>query len=227
MHKDTYVIIPVYNEGPVIASVIRDVFKKFSNVICVNDGSSDNSLSEIRRAGAIAVNHPINLGQGASIQTGIEYSLQDPGARHFITFDADGQHRTQDAEAMLKHLKKQSLDIVLGSRFLGSAQNIPQLKKILLKAAIRFSNLSTGVHLTDAHNGLRAFNRHVAENLNITMPDMAHSSEIIHRIAECNFMYEEIPVTTLYTEYSKAKGQPLLNSVNIMFDELLQKVSKK
>lgn len=227
MNEDVYIIIPVYNEEKVIRGVVNEVTKHFSKVVCINDGSRDNSGGEILKTKAMLVDHPLNLGQGAALQTGIEYALQDAGAEYFVTFDADGQHSLADVHNMLKYIRDKKIDIVLGSRFLGKTQNISRLKKVILKLAIRFSNLTTGVHLSDAHNGLRVFNRNVAQNLDITMPDMAHASEIIHRIAERKFSYEELPVTIAYTDYSKSKGQSVMNAVNISFDLLLQRVTKK
>ena len=227
MHDDTYVIIPVYNEAARIGEVVQELKRSFRHIVCVDDGSADGSAAEIIKAGAILVQHPINLGQGAALQTGIDHALQDSRAQYFVTFDADGQHRVEDALAMLRHLREHDVDIVLGSRFLGAAKNISPLKKLVLKAAIVFSNRTSGLKLSDAHNGLRVFNRTVAEQLCITMPDMAHASEIIHRIAEHRFRYAELPVTIVYTDYSRAKGQSVLNAVNISFDLLLQRIAKK
>jgi len=227
VNNDTYVIIPVYNEGLHIGKVIKQLKKTFHNIVCVDDGSSDDSAAAIVAAGATIVQHATNLGQGAALQTGIEYALQASNAQYFITFDADGQHRVEDAQKMLGYLKQHPVDIVLGSRFLGAAQGIPVLKRMVLRMAIVFSNITSGLKLTDAHNGLRVFNRVVAEQLKITMPDMAHASEIIHRISVRKLRYAELPVTIVYTDYSKAKGQSVLNAVNISFDLLLQKVSRK
>ncbi|HSX07912.1 MAG TPA: glycosyltransferase family 2 protein [Candidatus Saccharimonadales bacterium] len=228
MNADTYVIIPVYNEGQVIEAVAKKVLKKFKNVVCVNDGSRDDSALAIERSGAKLVSHPVNLGQGGALQTGIEFALLDPNAKYFVTFDADGQHGLDDVETMLAYARKHpDVDAVLGSRFLGKAENITPLKKLTLKAAVLFSNMTTGLQLTDAHNGLRVFNRRVAEALDITMSDMAHASEIIHRIAEHKFVYKEMPVTIVYTDYSRAKGQSIMNAINITFDLFLQRLTKK
>lgn len=227
MHKDTYIIIPVYNESAAIKSVIETVLKKFTNIVCVNDGSKDETAAQIAKTKAKLINHTINLGQGAALQTGIEYALLDKNIMYFVTFDADGQHSIDDVERMLDYIKNYKVDIVLGSRFLGEAKNISKVKKWLLKLAIKFSNWTTGLKLSDAHNGLRVFNRHFAENVNITMPDMAHASEITHRIAEMKFKYAELPVTITYTDYSKAKGQSILNAVNITFDLIMNRFTKK
>ena len=230
-NKATYdnvaVIIPAYNEGEAIKKTIQGIPKDFKHVICVNDGSSDNTASMIRSTRASIVNHPINLGQGAALQTGIEYALLNPSIEYFVTFDADGQHRIEDVKKMLAHIKDTGVDIVLGSRFLGEAQNISRKKKMMLQLAVKFSNLTTGVQLTDTHNGLRVFNRFTAENLNLKMPDFSHASEIIERIAEKKFKHEEVPVTIVYTDYSRAKGQSMINAVNISFDILMNRIVKR
>lgn len=223
--KDTVLIIPVYNEGKVIKDVVNEALKSFSNVVCVNDGSKDNSASEILKTKAYLVEHPINMGQGAAIQTGIEFARQ-LSVDYFVTFDADGQHRIEDVKAMREIITKGKYDIILGSRFLGSTVGMSRGKGALLKLAIKFSNLTSGVKLTDTHNGLRVFNRHVAETMQITMPDMAHASEILEIIRDQKYRYIEAPVTIEYTEYSRAKGQSLMNAINISFDTLLRKISK-
>jgi glycosyltransferase involved in cell wall biosynthesis len=226
-NANTYVVVPVYNEAAVVGGVIRRVSKDFQNIICVDDGSTDESSKKIQKSGAVLVRHPVNLGAGAATQTGIDYALLDPKAAYFITIDADGQHDIKDAVNMLDYLKKNDLDIVLGSRFLGAIENISAFKRMFLKLAAVFSDRTTGVKLTDPHVGLRVFNRKFAENLKITLPDFAHASELIHRIAEGNYKYAEVPVKVTYSDYSKAKGQPMLNAVNIIFDLMFHRITKK
>lgn len=223
---NTAVIIPVYNEEKVIYGVVEEVLKRFHRVICVNDGSRDASESEIRRTRAVLINHPINMGQGAALQTGLEFARNLKEIKYFVTFDADGQHSLEDVEAMLAEIKNKKVDVVLGSRFLGIAENIKPIKKAILKLAILFTNVTTGLDLTDTHNGLRVFSREAAERLEITMPDMAHASEILSLIKENKLTYTEIPVSITYSDYSTAKGQSIFNAVNIAFDLMFRKGSK-
>lgn len=226
--SDTILIIPVYNEGKVIKGVVERALRIFPNIVCINDGSADNSAEEVQKTAATLIDHPFNMGQGAALQTGIDYALQNPKIQYFVTFDADGQHQIEDVLTMLDYIKTHPVDIVLGSRFLGKAENISVLKTAILKMAVIFSNTATGLHLTDAHNGLRVFNRTFAEKINITMPDMAHATEIIQRIAETKTPYKELPTTIIYNEYTVVKSHnPNLNAVNIVFDTLLRKVTKK
>lgn len=216
MNQNTCVIIPVYNKDGAVKSVIDELAPYFSNILCVNDGSTDRSVTEIMKTKATLIHHAKNRGQGAALRTGIEQALKNPKIKYFITFDADGQHRTQDALRMLNYMRKHRVDIVMGSRFLGSAEDIPLVKRWILKAAILFSNATTGLKLTDTHNGLRVFNRAVASKMRLRCAGMAHASEIVYRIAENNFRYAEVPVTILYTDYSRAHGQSMLNSFGIL-----------
>jgi glycosyltransferase involved in cell wall biosynthesis len=227
MKEDTAVIIPVFNEEKIVLKVIRSVKKYFNVVICVDDGSSDRSSEVILHSKATLVKHPINLGAGAATQTGIDFALQNKQIKYFVTIDADDQHNIEDALRMLKSLRDNKLDIVFGSRFIGSVESISKFKKLFLKTAAIFSARTSGIYLSDPHIGLRVFNRNFAENLNLTLPDFSHASEIIHRVADGKFKYAEVPVHVSYSDYSKSKGQPMLNSVNITTDLFFHRISKK
>jgi glycosyltransferase involved in cell wall biosynthesis len=215
---DVWVIIPVYNEGQVITDVVDGVLPTFPNVVCVDDGSRDDSIEKIFHTGAHLVSHPVNLGQGAALQTGLEYALLQPGAEYFVTFDADGQHRAEDAAALVHAVKDGDADVALGSRFLADPEQVPWVKQVLLKTVATLSPAARQLKLTDAHNGLRVFNRAAAASLKITMNGMAHASEIVAYLSRSKLSVTEVPVTVLYTDYSKAKGQSLINGVNILFD---------
>lgn len=220
--EDTWVVVPLFNEQPVIADVVNDLRTVFTRVVCVDDCSKDGSAAAARAAGAVVVRHAINLGQGAALQTGFEYALSDPGMRYVVTFDADGQHQVTDAVAMVARLRADEADVVFGSRFLDTRTAPGPLKRAVLKAAVQYSNVTTGIKLTDAHNGLRAFNREVCAQLEIRQNRMAHASELVHQIARTRTRYVEHPVHILYTDYSRAKGQSVLNGVNILTDLLFK-----
>jgi hypothetical protein len=221
---DTWLIIPCYNEGSVIGEVIASARATFPNIVAVNDGSVDNSPAVIQQVGAHLINHPINLGQGAAIQTGVEYARVQPGAQFFVTFDADGQHQVKDVVKMVSRLRQEPLDIIVGTRFSGStSQNsqVPWLKRVVLKTVVALSPATRKLGLTDAHNGLRVFNKKVADQLDLRMNGMSHASEIVSAILDHGWRVGEEPVDILYTEYSMAKGQSLINGVNILADSLL------
>ena len=222
-YHDVWIVVPAFNEASVIGDVIADVRSVFDHVVCVDDGSRDDTSDLALRAGAHVVRHPVNLGQGAAIQTGVEYARSQSGAQVFATFDADGQHRVKDVVRMIDRLSAGDVDLVIGTRFAEpGVSRTPFVKRIVLRTAAWLSPRSRSLGLTDAHNGLRVFNKTVADGLNITMNGMSHASEFIHLAYENHWRVTEEPVEILYTDYSKSKGQPLLNGVNIIFDGLLR-----
>ncbi|MFQ6172029.1 glycosyltransferase family 2 protein [Oryzobacter sp. R7] len=217
-----WLVVPLYNEATVIGDVVRTVRQTFPHVVCVDDGSSDGSGEAAAAAGATVVRHPVNLGQGAALQTGFEYALSVPSMRWVVTFDADGQHQVADVVEMVRKAQEEGLDVVFGSRFLDDRTEAGVLKKLVLRAAVGYTNLTTGTRLTDAHNGLRVLSRDVVSRIEITQNRMAHASELVHQIGRLGVRYGESPVHILYTDYSKAKGQSLWNAVNILADLILR-----
>jgi glycosyltransferase involved in cell wall biosynthesis len=220
--RDVWIVVPAFNEAGVIGDVITDLRSVFSHVVCVDDGSDDGTGDFARRAGAHLVRHPVNLGQGAAIQTGVEYARRQPGAQVFATFDADGQHRVKDLVTMIDRLGAGDVDVVIGTRFGPGVSRPPLLKRVVLQTATKLSPRGRSLGLTDTNNGLRVFNKTVADALDITMSGMSHATEFIMLIAENRWRVAEEPVEVLYTEYSQSKGQPLLNGVNIIFDGFLR-----
>lgn len=220
-NPDTWVVIPLYNEATVIGKVVSELITSFANVLCIDDGSYDGSGRVAREAGARIVTHPINLGQGAALQTGFEYALKR-GASYVVTFDADGQHRVVDAGSMLERARNEDLGIVFGSRFLDDRTKPGLLKKIVLKTAVLVTNWTTRTKLTDAHNGLRVIRRDALRKVKLRQDRMAHGTEIVVQLGRAGIPYAEHPVEVIYTDYSKAKGQSLLNSVNILIDLIIR-----
>jgi len=220
--RNVWIVVPAFNEAGVIGDVIADLRAVFTNVVCVDDGSADDTGDVALKAGAHLVCHPVNLGQGAAIQTGVEYARRQPGAQVFATFDADGQHRVKDLVTMIDRLGAGDVDVVIGTRFGPGVTRPPLLKRIVLQTAARLSPRGRRLGLTDTNNGLRVFNKTVADALDITMSGMSHATEFIMLIAENRWRVAEEPVEVLYTEYSQSKGQPLLNGVNIIFDGFLR-----
>ncbi|GAB3875467.1 glycosyltransferase family 2 protein [Terrabacter terrigena] len=220
-NEDVWLVVPLFNEAAVVADVVGEARSVFPKIVCVDDGSRDASADRAERAGAAVVRHPVNLGQGAALQTGFEYALGDPAMRYVVTYDADGQHQLHDVEVMLDRIRQGDVRVVFGSRFLDERTDASALKKVVLRAAVAYTNLTTGTRLTDAHNGLRVLDRDVVAGLDITQNRMAHASEIVSQIGSMRFggeqvRYAEEPVHILYTDYSRAKGQSLWNAVNIL-----------
>lgn len=208
----------MFNEATVIGSVVKELRTAFPHVVCVDDGSSDDSVAVALAAGARVVCHPINLGQGASLQTAFEFALNDPLMTEIVTFDADGQHQLNDAVGMIKKLRDEKLDVVIGSRFLDERTTLGNAKRLILRVAAAYTRATSGMALTDAHNGLRVMDRGLVAKVHLTQNRMAHASELIDQIGDLKVRWAEYPTHIVYTEYSKAKGQSLWNSVNILVE---------
>jgi len=213
-----YVVIPAFNEARAIAGVVAGVATAGYRVIVVDDGSRDRTRDAAATAGAAAViSHPVNLGQGAALQTGIDFALQQ-GAEVVVTFDADGQHRAADVARLIAALHSNGADFALGSRFLGATVNLPMSRRLLLRLATLFTRLTTGLSLTDTHNGLRAMTRRGASAIRLRQNRMAHASEILHQIGESGLKFVEVPVTIEYSAYSLEKGQSMGDALVILTD---------
>jgi glycosyltransferase involved in cell wall biosynthesis len=221
-NRDVVVVIPAFNEELVIGETLGEVRERFPRVIVVDDGSSDGTAAAARAAGAEVVRHSVNLGQGSALSTGLAAGLCLPGVRAIVTFDADGQHRVQDAEALVARLARGDVDVVLGTRFAGGSHEASWLRQLVLRLAVAYTRIETGLPLTDTHNGLRAMTAEFAAGLKIRDSGMGHASDILAHIASSGARWVEVPVRIRYTDYSRAKGQPLINSVNIMFDRLMR-----
>ena len=221
----TWVVIAAYCEEPVIARVVAQLKERGYQVVVVDDGSSDRTGELARAAGAVVLRHPINLGQGAGLQTGIVFALAQ-GAQCVVTFDGDGQHRAQEVATLVAALDEHGADFALGSRFLGSGVRVPAARRLLLRLATLFTRLTTGLQVTDTHNGLRAMTRRGASAIALRQNRMAHASEILHQIAESGLKYVEVPVTIDYTAYSLSKGQTLADALLILTDLFARRLQR-
>lgn len=215
-------IIPAYNEEPKVGEVTRTLLPYVSEIIVIDDGSTDATLYAAEQAGARGYRFSINRGQGAALRAGFKKALER-GADIIITFDADGQFDPADVPRLVSPIIKNEVEAVLGSRNLG-VNNMPMMKKFLLHGAIWLTNLISGLSLSDTHNGLRAFSRSALEKLNLTQDRMAHASEIIDQIALHQIKYIEVPVTLRYTKYSLKKGQNLFDYLKILADISIKKL---
>ncbi len=219
---NVYVIVPAYNESKSVGSVVAELRNGgYRHVVVVDDGSRDDTAKVAQAAGATLLRHPFNLGQGAALQTGIDYARW-AGAEYIVTFDADGQHNVADIALLIGRLVESGADFALGSRFLRHhpqmPPKVPPLRQLLLKLATLFTRATTGLQLTDSHNGLRAMTARGAAAIRLRQNRMAHASELLAQIAGSGLRHVECPVTIRYTAYSLAKGQRTSDSVFILLD---------
>ena len=217
-----WVVIPVYNDEGAIDGVLASLEPYGYSVVVVDDGSRWRLADQLASRRVHLCRHLVNLGQGAALQTGIDYALLH-GAEYIVTFDADGQHCAGDIPRLLEAVTTGGCDVALGSRFMqgGQVENIPRAKLLTLRVAVLFTRLLVGLPLTDTHNGLRALTAGAARRIRITQNRMSHATQILQAIAAERLRSAEVPVTIRYTDYSIRKGQALSNSFNILWESFV------
>jgi len=222
--EGVFIVVAAYNEAGAIGEVVRELRAAYPRVIVVDDGSVDDTAGAAKAAGAIVLRHGINCGQGAALQTGIEFALRR-GARYVVTFDADGQHSVEDVATLLAPILAGECEITLGSRFLGQTVNMPRRRRWMLRLGVAFTRVVSGLRVTDTHNGLRAFSRAAAGRIDLRMDRMAHASEILDQIRRGGLPWREVPTTIRYTDYSLRKGQSMLGAFKILLHYVMGRVS--
>lgn len=222
--EDVCFIVPSYNEGEMLEESIIPLLEH-GKVLVIDDGSRlPAAISEATLIRIIYIRHLINRGQGASIETGFDYVRKFmPSIKYLITFDADGQHNVQDAVEMIK-VAKGGYDVVLGSRFLTKTNTVPKFKQKILQGFAATYSFLNKIKITDRHFGLRVLSREfVMENF-LVMSGFEHADEILDLIIKEDWNYCEYPCSVIYSDYSKSKGQPLINGLNIIFNRIFQKL---
>lgn len=191
--------IPAYNEGKNIASLILRLKKITDKIIVCNDGSSDMTGHIAENLGAVVITHEKNLGYGAAIKS-IFRKAKELETDVLVTFDADGQHRVEDIQTVVEPVLKDDADIVIGSRFLRNNEEVPEYRKLGIKALTRITNASINEKLTDSQSGFRAYSKKILSELNLSDPGMGISTEILIKASSKGFRIVEVPITILYGE---------------------------
>lgn len=213
------IVVPVYNENPEkLGNVLSNLKNFVDEIVMVDDGSDYNYALPVTHY--ILLKHKINRGQGAALQTGTDFAVQN-GADIIVHFDADGQHNPADIPNLIKPLLENKADIVFGSRYLSKTNQIPWLKNFFIHPVAKIVNyLFTGLKLSDAHNGLRAFNFRVADQIRLSQDRMAHATEYLQLVKKNKIRYTEVAVLVNYSQY----GQGLKAGIKIIKELLTGKI---
>ena len=207
-----------------IRRTVEELLQRNYSVIVVDDASTDDTHAKLKGLNIYYIRHLANLGQGAALQTGIEFAIEK-GAQYLVTFDADGQHDPGDIEPMLGLLNEKKAGIVFGSRFLqGSNTNVSLSRRLVLRFARFFNYIASGILLTDANNGLRVMTRDAAVKMQITENRSTHSAQIQNLVKLNRIPYVECAVNISYSDYSRQKGIRNISSVRILYDLIMFKL---
>jgi len=222
MRPKILVIVPCFNESEVLRETAASLVRMGYEVVAVDDGSDPPAAACLGGLPVHLLRHEVNLGQGAALQTGMEYALS-LGAEIAVHFDADGQHCPEDIAALVQPILDGEADVVLGSRFLtrADAARVPAARRLVLRLARLVNGMAAGLWLTDAHNGLRALSRRALEEIELQENRMAHATEILQIVRRSKLRWREVPARVFYSPYSRRKGQSALNSLDILFDLIL------
>lgn len=218
------VIIPAFNEEKVIGETIRGikaVLKDKSQILVVDDGSSDRTREVAEREGAIVVRHPINRGLGGALGTGL-YWAKANNIDYCVTFDADGQHDPEDLELVMEPVLNGKADVVIGSRALKGWKGIPTDRKLILTLSNLFTWWLFGIKTSDSLSGFRAFDRMAIERINIQTERMEVSNEFFCEIKRNKLRLSEVPIKVIYSDYSRSKGQKNSNAFSVGVKLLLR-----
>ena len=190
--------IPAYNEEKNIASIITKLKRITETIIVCDDGSSDLTSAISENLGAIVIKHEKNLGYGSAIKS-IFLKAKNLDCDVLVTFDADGQHRIEDIDKVVAPIKNGDSDLVIGSRFLDdSEKEIPNYRKVGIKAITKLTNASIKKQLSDSQSGFRSYSKKVLNELNPSEVGMGISTEILIKASNKNFRISEVPIKILY-----------------------------
>jgi glycosyltransferase involved in cell wall biosynthesis len=209
--SSVWAVIPAHNEAGRIGSVISRTRKILKNVVVVDDGSTDGTLSVSKKAGAIVLRHQINLGKGAALKTGCDYAIKR-GASVIVVLDADAQHKPEDVPRFISEIGK--VDIVFGCR--GLNKKMPSILRFGNWVISRLTSILYGVELTDTQTGFRAFTSNAYKKIRWQSADYSMESEMISLVGKHKLRYAKINIETLYPD--RYKGTTVLDGIKIVFN---------
>ena len=210
--------IPAYNEEENIAKIIVEIKKITNYIIVCNDGSTDLTSEIAEKLGVIVINHEKNQGYGAAIKS-IFLKAKEIDTDVLVTFDADGQHRIEDIDSIIKPIEEDKADIVIGSRFLENDSKIPKYRKAGIKTITGLTNVATGLDVSDSQSGFRSYNKKTLQEINPTDFGMGVSTEILIKAKKINLKILEIPIVVLY-EGDTSTHNPVSHGASVILSTM-------
>jgi len=214
------IILPAYNEEKAIGKVLAAIPRKFpkiskTEIIVISDGSTDKTAEIARKKKVILIEHDINRGLGGALGTGFAYARKQ---RYdiLLTFDSDGQHNPDDIWPVLKPIVQKKADVVIGSRLRETKGNMPWYRTIGIWGLNLITLVFFWVWTSDSQSGLRAFSKKAIDKIDLQTNKMEVSSEFFYEIGRKGLKLLEVPITSIYTNYSLAKGQKNINAFRII-----------
>ncbi|ELZ77940.1 dolichyl-phosphate beta-D-mannosyltransferase [Haloferax larsenii JCM 13917] len=231
---EVLVAIPAYNEGETIADVVAQSKQYADQVVVIDDGSSDDTVSEARSAGATVIVHEVNKGYGGALKTAFS-EAERSGASHLVILDGDGQHDPKDIPELVAHQQTHEAAIVIGSRFeQGSETDLPLYRRVGLRVVNALTNLSLGVvrkrsRIEDTQSGFRAYNRQAIESLanDEDVGDrMGASTDILYHAHKNGYEVKEVGTTIDYDVDNASSHNPISHGLHLV-NNILRTVERE
>lgn len=187
------IIVPAYNEADGIVETIKRcqrVCGKEDEVVVVDDGSKDQTVSLARAQNVKVVELKTNKGKATALQTGFGAAKNDV----LITIDADCTYPPEDIPLLIKSLEH--ADMVVGSRFTGKKSvHLPLQRQMANQLGARVTSLILGQKITDVTSGLRAFRKEWIHSIPIEAKGLDFEAELTARTVAAGYQYAEVPIS--------------------------------
>jgi glycosyltransferase involved in cell wall biosynthesis len=190
------VLIPALNCAGTIAGVVADAGKHAATVLVVDDGSVDDTAERSRRAGAEVVSHPVNLGKGAALSTGMR-ALSERGFSHAVTMDGDGQHLAGEIPVLLQAASSSPEALVVGARRVES-QRVAGVNLFGNRFADRWVAIACGRSIRDTQSGFRVYPLATTLALGVRSGRFAFETEVLIRASRAKIPIISVPVQVHY-----------------------------
>jgi glycosyltransferase involved in cell wall biosynthesis len=208
-------IIPAFNEELTIAMVVHLTAKYVSQVLVVDDGSSDRTAEIASLAGSEVIRHETNKGKATALKTGLQ-KAKELGYPFVVMLDADGQHNPDEIPAVIYPVFCNSADMVIGSRYLNSTTITPVYRRIGQKTIDFATNFGNTVKISDTQSGFRALNISRFDFDSFRSTGYNLESDMILFFKERNLRMMEVPITVRYDVPYKHKKNPVYHGLDII-----------
>jgi len=193
------VIIPVYNHGSRIVDVVRRTSRLDLPIFVIDDGSTDSTAANIEKLyGITCLRHPVNLGKGAAIITGLA-AAREQNYDYAVTLDGDGQHDPEDVEVLLRAIDNDERVIVIGCRQgMKEGQNVPWTSRFGRKFSNFWVWAAGGPLVDDSQSGFRLYPVRETVQLEVKAQRYQFEVEVLVRARQQGIEIREVPVRVIY-----------------------------
>ncbi len=211
------IIIPAYDCAPTIGDVVAAALAVVEQVLVIDDGSRDDTVTVARQAGANVVSNARNLGKGVSLRRGLAW-CRTRGVSHAISMDGDGQHLASELPVVANAARDTPNAIVIGQRIIDTAV-VSANRLFGNRFANRWVEIACGKAIPDTQSGLRVYPVEATLSLDTRAPRFAFETEVLIRAVRAQMPITSVPVEVYYPppEERRSHYRPWTDTVRIIF----------